>query len=138
MFSTAQLNRNLQIMSTNTASHPPRLIASLTLAPALFLALSFGGALAITQWFVPGTTGAEAMVMSAVLIGLAGGYLMAKLNPEYSIQSAVYAASFSTLLYVSLRLFWFDAPMSLAAAGYVLIVPAALVGAVGGRKRKEG
>jgi hypothetical protein len=124
-------------MATNNISSDPKLIVCLALAPAIFLGLAFAGAIAITQWFVPGTSGSEAMVMSAVLIGLAGGFIIAKLNAGYAIQSAVYSASFATLLYVSLRLFWFDAPMTLAAAGFVLIVPAALVGAIGANNRKK-
>ena len=123
-------------MSTSAVSTPPRLIVSLALAPGVLLASVFGGAMAITQWFVPGTPGSEALVMAAVLIGVAGGFLMAKLNPSYAIQSAVYAASFATLLYFSLRIFWLNAPLSLAAAGFVLIVPAALVGAIGASRNK--
>lgn len=123
-------------MSTNAEFTSPRLIISLALAPAIFLALVFGGAIAITQWFVPGTTGSEAMVMAAVLIGVAGGFLIAKLNPDYALQSAVYTSSFATLLYISLRFFWFEAPLTLASAGFVLIIPSALVGAIGANRRK--
>lgn len=122
-------------MSTSTEFTSPRLIISLALAPALFLALTFGGAIAITQWFAPGTSGSEAMVMAAVLIGVAGGFVIAKVNPSYALHSAVYSASFATLMYISLRVFWFEAPLSLAAAGFVLIVPSALVGAIGANRR---
>lgn len=123
-------------MSTSTDFTSSRLLLSLAIAPAVLLGLVFGGAIAITQWFAPGTSGSEAMVMAAVLIGVAGGVAVAKLNPSYGVQASVYSASFATLMYISLRLFWFDAPLTLAAAGFVLIIPSALVGAIAANKRK--
>jgi len=93
------------------------------------LAGAFGGAFAITEFISPGTTGAEALILSAVVVGLMGGFLIARINPHYGLPAALYAASFAGLLYLSLRAFWLAAPITLASSGFLLIIPCALLGA---------
>lgn len=103
-------------------------IASLAISPPVFIAASFGVALLLTQLIAPGTTGAEALVLSAVVIGLLGGFCVARFNPKYALTAALYSASFSGLLYLSLRFFILDAPVNLMSSGFLLIIPASLLG----------
>lgn len=120
--------------STAKKVHSNRLLISLAVLPIIFLALSFACAVAVTQWLSPGTAGADALVMSAVLVGLIGGFCCAKINPNFSLHAAVYAASFTCLLYFSFRLFWLNAELNMAAIGFILIIPAALIGAITANK----
>ena len=112
----------------NSAGRSKRFIISLAVSPALLIAATFSGALAITQLLAVGTSGSEALILSAVVTGLLGGFIVAFFNPGYQLPAALYSASFAGLLYLSLRVFWLDAPITLMSVGFLLIIPAALLG----------
>lgn len=113
---------------TNRPGSFKRFVISLAISPALLIAATFSGALAITQLLAVGTSGAEALVLSAVVTGILGGFIVAFFNPGYQLPAALYSASFAGLMYLSLRVFWLDAPITLMSVGFLLIIPAALLG----------
>lgn len=113
----------------NDAQAARRFWWTIALAPPICLALLFGAALLLTQGWLQGLRGGEAMILMAVSLGLLLGALIGRLNPRSAHASAAITALLCVLLYWSLRYFWFGASLSLDAFGFALCLPSFVLGA---------
>lgn len=116
-------------IAAEAAQRSPLFWWCIALAPALSFALIFGTAISVSGTGAMPLTGGELMVLLAVLFGIPLGMLLAWINRGHAMAAATFSALATVCLYWSIRAFWFDAPFTLNAAGFALLIPACMLGA---------
>lgn len=106
-----------------------RFWATALAGPPLALGTVVGAAIGLTQLTTLGLTGSDAMALTSLALGVVLGAICAGVNREAEYSAAATVASMSFLLWLSIRAFWLQLPLDLAAFTVALMLPAGLIGA---------